>query len=308
MLLFIGSISVFSSNYLAAQDTINIYLAGHQNGLIKWESSNDGTIWSVLSGEVDTFITAVISQPTYYRAQIMEGTCDPFISEIIQVNPGFPFIPCPGLPIITDYDGNFYSTVLIGTQCWMRENLTTTHYADGTSLVDGTNAGDVSGDTITKYWFVHNNDMNFKYIYGLLYSWAAVMKGAASSNSSPSGVQGICPTGWHMPSKSEWEILDSYLGGNFAAGGKMKEAGTIYWLSPNQGATNSSGFTGLPGGNRLDAGTFSNFSVGGYWWSTTVPDYNITLAYDFYLFNTDQNLTSYGNNRPIGFSARCIKD
>ena len=144
----------------------------------------------------------------------------------------------------------------------MAENLKSTHYADGTPLVSGTGAGDITGDYTTKYYFFFNDDSaTYWDTYGALYTWAAVMNGEASSNNNPSGVQGVCPDGWHLPSDTAWKELEMYLGmsqaqadGTFIRGtdegGKMKETGTTHWNSPNTGATNSSGFTALPGGYR----------------------------------------------------------
>jgi uncharacterized protein (TIGR02145 family) len=118
-------------------------------------------------------------------------------------------------------DGQVYKWVKIGNQVWMAENL--------------------NYETPNSWWY-DNNSANGD-IYGRLYTWAAAMNGESSSNSVPSGVQGVCPDGWHLPSDAEWTVLTDYLGGESVAGGKMKEAGTVHWNSPNTGATNSSGFT-----------------------------------------------------------------
>ncbi|MCD4735599.1 MAG: hypothetical protein K8R53_06115, partial [Bacteroidales bacterium] len=110
--------------------------------------------------------------------------------------------PCE---IVTDYDGNAYKTTKIGDQIWMAENLNSTHYADGTPLVDGIGAGDISGDYTTKYYFYYNDDSaTYAGTYGALYTWAAVMNGASSSDNNPSGVQGVCPDDWHLPGDVEW--------------------------------------------------------------------------------------------------------
>ena len=108
--------------------------------------------------------------------------------------------PCPNATIVTDYDGNNYSTVLIGTQCWMAENLRTTHYANGViiPMVNST-----YGETTDPYCYEPNNNGSNVSTYGYLYNWHAVMHGESSSNANPSGVQGVCPTGWHVPSDAE---------------------------------------------------------------------------------------------------------
>ena len=107
--------------------------------------------------------------------------------------------PCPGAATVTDYDNNTYNTVQIGDQCWMKENLRTTHYADGTTVTSR---------------YAPNNDENNVATYGYLYNWYAVMHGAAASSANPSGVQGICPAGWHMPSCAEWTQLTTYVHDN----------------------------------------------------------------------------------------------
>ena len=110
---------------------------------------------------------------------------------------------------VTDYDGNIYQTVQIGNQVWMAENLKSIHYADGTPLVSGTGVGDITGNYTTKYYFYYVDDSaTYAGTYGALYTWAAVMNGAASSNNNPSGVQGVCPDGCHRPSEAEWKELE----------------------------------------------------------------------------------------------------
>ena len=179
---------------------------------------------------------------------------------------------------VTDFDGNVYNTIKIGKQVWMKENMKTTKYTDGNDLVDGTGAGNISGNYSTKYWFVYGNNLANKSTYGLLYTWAAVMNGAASSNANPSGVQGICPNGWHLPSDLEWKELELFLGMSpeeieqqtwrGSVDGKLKETGTLHWDSPNLGATNESGFTGLGGGYRYQNG-YNDINVYNSFWSST---------------------------------------
>jgi uncharacterized protein (TIGR02145 family) len=207
---------------------------------------------------------------------------------------------------VNDYDGNVYNVIQIGNQCWMKENLKTTHYSDGTALVDGTNAGSILYNYFTKYWFVYNNQIAYESTYGLLYTWAAVMNGAASSYASPSGVQGICPTGWHVPSSNELTSLTYYLGGNSVAGGKLKEAGISHWSSPNTGATNESGFTALPGGYRHYLGIFFDIGYSGHWWSATENNATNASFRDLSYDNTYISGSSWPKN--YGFSVRCLRD
>ncbi|MBR4535035.1 MAG: hypothetical protein IKO62_00075 [Bacteroidales bacterium] len=111
---------------------------------------------------------------------------------------------CPST--VTDYDGNIYYTVQIGSQCWMKQNLRTTHYANGASIALGS-----STSTTTAYRYYPNNNSSNVSTYGYLYNWPAVMHGASSSSSNPSGVQCICPNGWHVPSDAEWVQLTNYV-------------------------------------------------------------------------------------------------
>jgi uncharacterized protein (TIGR02145 family) len=148
---------------------------------------------------------------------------------------------------VTDYDGNTYHTIRIGNQVWMAENMKTTKYSNGTEIPLVNTSGAWATLTATdKAYCWYNDDLSDKETYGALYNWAAAMNGEASSDFNPSGVQGICSTGWHLPSSSEWSTLIAYLGGTSIAGGKLKETGTAHWSSPNTGANNESGFTALP--------------------------------------------------------------
>lgn len=204
-----------------------------------------------------------------------------------------------------DYDGNVYRTVQIGNQWWMAENLKVTQYANGTAIplvTDKTvwiNLGDNNTD---KAYCYYNNDPNSE--YGALYTWTAATNGI-SNYFNPSGVQGICPTGWHIPSYIEWDELIDFLGGFGVAGGKLKETSAIHWNSPNSG-TNESGFTALPSGGRHDRdGTFHSIGNAGTWWSSF--SYN-DKADTFEIYN-DSDIV---NNRNLwlssGFSVRCVRD
>jgi len=205
---------------------------------------------------------------------------------------------------ITDIDGNVYNTIDIGTQVWMKENLKTTHYADGTPLIDGTGVGSISNDYTTKYMFVYEDIESNAVTYGRLYTWAAVMNGANSSAAIPSGIQGVCPTGWHVPSISEWTQLIDYLGGESIAGGPLKEAGNSHWNYSNVGATNSSGFTGLPHGYRNSDGSFYGMGTyGAFLTSTSVNSYSsrcIMLRTE----NTEAYIGDY--NKDDAKAIRCV--
>ena len=189
-------------------------------------------------------------------------------------------------------DGKTYTTIQIGTQCWMKQNL------NMGNRIDGINEQSDNG-TIEKFCY-DNLESNCD-MYGGLYQWDEMMQ-----FSTIPGIQGICPTGWHLPTDAEWTTLTTYLGGESVAGGKMKESGTAHWNSPNTGATNSSGFTGLPGGYRITNGTFTNLGRTGDEWSSTedAP----THAWDWYLYYNDANVYHYYGNKSWGFSVRCLND
>jgi len=158
----------------------------------------------------------------------------------------------------TDYDQNNYATVKIGNQVWMAENLKSDHYTNG--------------NTINESYYYENNSSNGE-IYGKLYTWSATMNGTTGSNNNPSGVQGVCPTGWHVPSDSEWDILKEELGGWEVVNGKVKETGTEHWEAPNSDATNESGLTILPAGLRWgDDGSYQDLGERANFWSTTDSD------------------------------------
>ena len=203
---------------------------------------------------------------------------------------------------VTDVDGNTYKTIQIGTQIWFAENLKTTKYRNGVVIPNVTDNNEWANNTTGAYCSYNNNTAN-DCPYGKLYNWYAF------SNSN-----NLCPTGWHIPSDSEWNILltnldlnNNPLTGSTIAGGKMKNTGTRYWSSPNTGATNSSGWSGLPGGDRNNNGTFNNIQVNGSWWLSTNAFSNTNAIYGDLYFQTA--IFAKGNyNKAFGLSVRCIKD
>ncbi len=201
-------------------------------------------------------------------------------------------------PNISDVDGNTYKTVYIGTQQWMAENLKVSKYSDGTSIPNITDNTQWSNLT-TGAWTYYNNDVANNAKYGKLYNWYAV-------SPTTNGNKNVCPTSWHVPTDAEWTVLTDYLGGESVAGGKMKEVGTTSWKSPNKDATNTSLFTGLPGGFRSDDGNY--YYVGdGYWWSSTEFDMSI-VAWFRNLFGYDGRAVRGINDKRKGMSVRCLKD
>ena len=207
---------------------------------------------------------------------------------------------------VSDIDGNSYSTVGIGTQCWMQENLKVTKYPNGeaiTSVTNNTAWHNLDDNNTDEAYCYYNNNINLE--YGALYTYAAAI--ADNWTRDNANGQGICPDGWHLPTAAEWNTLSDYLGGSSVAGGKMKEAGISHWYSPNAGATNESGFTALPGGYRsYDNGTFGFAGHHGYWWSATEGS-----SYDAWyrrLYYNRATVYRYDDNKSYGFSVRCIRD
>jgi uncharacterized protein (TIGR02145 family) len=202
-------------------------------------------------------------------------------------------------PIIYDIDGNSYKTIYIGTQQWMAENLKTTRYNNGTTIPKITDNNQWSQLT-TGAWTYYNNDEFNNAKYGKLYNWYAV-------SPTTNGNKNVCPTGWHVPSDAEWTELIDFLGGKNVAGGKMKEVGTTSWSSPNSDATNTSLFTGLPGGYRYVDGKYSNIGYHGFWWSSTGYNTGSSARLRFLVYNSGDAVMS-GYYSVNGLSVRCIKD
>jgi uncharacterized protein (TIGR02145 family) len=205
-----------------------------------------------------------------------------------------PFRTVDSSGTVTDIDSNIYITVKIGDQWWMAENLRVTHYRNGNAIPNVTDSSDWSGLYAGAYCEYDNNPANAA-TYGRLYNWYSIYL---------SGI--IAPEGWHVPSDAEWRTLANYLGNDTTAGGKLKEAGTAHWSSPNTGATNETRFTALPAGVRLDYGSFLDIHSGTAFWSVTQnADHGA-----FYRSLNYNNAEFIRNFRPLrdGVSIRCVKD
>ncbi len=203
--------------------------------------------------------------------------------------------------ILIDIEGNEYQTVIIGEQVWMAENLRSTVYADSTGMIAG--SGNISGDYSTRYYFAYNDNSSLAETYGRLYTWAAVMKGEAAIDANPSGVQGVCPDGWHVPGDSEWKELESYLGMTFDL--------DIYgWRGTDQGTQlkegGSSGFEATMSGQRTYTGYYQDLDSFGKYWSTT--DDLGTNAYYRQLDAGDTRVRRSAADKCYSLSVRCVKD
>ena len=217
----------------------------------------------------------------------------------VTIKEGVPTVGVPGATI-KDIDGNTYKTVIIGTQTWMAENLKVGKYNDGTAIpnvTDKTQWQNTTSGAWDYFYYDFYVDPTNPEKFGKLYNGYVV-----------SSDKNVCPTGWHLPSTSEWKILTEYLGGNDLAGGKLKETGSVNWLF-NVGATNSALFNARPGGMRDNEGGCHFIHESGYWWSSTIDPQE---ANDFYYIQITSSDTYVLNNssypRSIGLSIRCVKN
>ena len=218
--------------------------------------------------------------------------------------------PCPGMPTITDIDGNIYNTVQIGNQCWMKENLKTTTYNNGTQIPNITN-GTNWGNLITGAYAWYNNESTWKDLYGAMYNWYAIVD-----------TNGLCPAGWHVPTNDEWIALTDFIGGidtpngnklkscrqvNSPQGGDCNTTEHPRWNESNQHGTDDYGFSGLPGGGRsYDEGEFLFIGKYVFWWSSTsyTPDFSWIRT----LSSEEGNMNESFSRLQAGLSVRCIKD
>jgi uncharacterized protein (TIGR02145 family) len=205
----------------------------------------------------------------------------------------------PVLPdtTVSDIDGNVYKAIVIANQVWMKENLKVKHYNNGDPInyVPGIGWGNMTTGAYSAFYSI----ANYEDTYGFLYNFYATIDN-----------RNLCPSGWHVPSNAEWNTVSDNLGGSDIAGGKMKETDTLHWKSPNTGATNSSGFTGLPGGYRYPSTTcfiYAGYLRQGTWWSSSAVDsinaYNRTLY-----FGSTTIITSNNTDKKCGTSVRCVHD
>ncbi len=218
---------------------------------------------------------------------------------------------CLGLATVTDYDLNVYNTVQIGNQCWMRENLRSTHYADGTAIAAGT-----TSSTTTAYYYPLQGD----FTYGYLYNWKAVMRNSSNSQSNPSGVQGVCPNGWHVPSDAEWGELQNYVSSqsHYLCNGDNNNvakalAAKTGWVSSTgtcavgnvQVNNNATGFSALPAGHNY-GGSYTNYGTAATFWSST--EAGSANTFDRSVDYSNAVFTRSNHPKGYGFSVRCLRD
>ena len=264
-----------------------------------WSTTSGPTIASSKTtdgtgtGSFTSEITGLTGGTTYYvRAYSTNSGGTAYGNEVSFATTPASF---PNCGTVTDIDGNVYKTVTIGTQCWMAENLKTTKYRNGDPIPNVTDNAAWGALYTGAYCWYNNDAATYRADYGALYNWFTV-----------DDSRNLCPTGWHVPTDTEWTTLTTYLGGESVAGGKLKETCFTHWTSPNTGATNSSGFTALPGGGQGVIGPSNDFGYTGWWWSST--GYSPATSWFRALRSSISDVyRNYGNNQD-GFSVRCVQD
>jgi uncharacterized protein (TIGR02145 family) len=250
-------------------------------------------------------LTGLTPSTTYYvRAYATNSVGTAYGNEVTFTTPAIPAFTC-GISTVTDVDGNSYNTVPIGNQCWTQSNLKVSKYKNGDSIPTGLSNSAWFSTTAGSYAIYSNNPVNDG-LYGKLYNHYAVMD-----------TRGLCPTGWHVSTDSEWNVLVKFLDPNAdtvcspcwqsTAGGALKSTATQPsqggWFS-SLGATNSSGFTAVPGGLRFNSGEFSFVVYSGFWWTSSQPG----LAMRRQLNENGAGINRTYDDRRAGFSVRCLKD
>ena len=238
------------------------------------------------SGSFISNMTGLITGTTYYVRAYASNAAGTSYGNEYSFTPG----------TFTDSEGNIYHYVVIGLQVWMVENLKVTKFRNGDPIANVTDASTWAASTTGAYCWYNNDAALNRDTYGALYNFYAV---ADSRN--------IAPTGWHIPTLDEWNALVNFVGGGYFAGGKLKETGTAHWRNPNEGTTNSWGFTALPGGLRNDDdGTFNALGEFGYWWNNTTSGFY--SAENQYIGYRSANCNNWDKHKQYGYSVRCIRD
>ena len=284
-----------------------------------WDTAHNPTIASshtidyVGIGAFTSIVEKLSESDTLYiRAYATNEAGTSYGNEIIVLFS--PVSSCEGISVVIDYDFNFYHTIEIGNQCWLKENMRCTHYADGTEISQGS-----STSSDEAFWYYPGNSQANKATYGLLYNWSAVMNRSPSSLSNPSGVSGVCPMGWHVPSDAEWTQLENYVSSQnqYQCGGTSSYiakalAAKTGWATDSTpcavGNTpsnnNSVGFCAIPAsyfyGGYVPIGMYAIF------WSSTEVDLTTAWGRCFYPYYA--YVVHYFDNKYDAFSVRCVKD
>jgi uncharacterized protein (TIGR02145 family) len=244
------------------------------------------------TGTFESLLLDLSADSVYYaRAYAVNNAGIAYGNEVEFQVTADPYLPGDG---VTDIDGNFYQTIHASSgQEWMIENLNVCRYANGDSIlhIEAALPWSISDSGA---WSAYNNNMNNTNVFGKLYNGWAV-----------EDPRNVCPDGWHVPTAPEWDELHAVNGGYSFGGGNLKKTGIDLWLAPNTGATNSSGFTALPGGRRLGGGDFQESFGSGYWWTRTG---NSSTLVNRHLFYSSNGVWIDDVSKQEGHSIRCVKD
>jgi uncharacterized protein (TIGR02145 family) len=292
-----GNLFFLTAQWNGMSRSIKILTTGRHVGqgcMLDYTSGSTGGSVLKASSQAGNFITrksGILDDPETDKTYIFQ-----FASNI----------PCPEKTSVS-YDGKVYSTLQILSQCWLKENLNVGTMISGT--IEQSNNG-----TMEKYCY-EDIESNCD-TYGGLYQWNETMM-----YSTGQFAKGICPPGWHLPMDEEWKVLEGAVDGQYGfgdlewdgegyrgynVGSSLKEAGTTHWNPPNYGSTNSSGFTGLPGGNRdYSTGTFANMGAGGSFWSSS-EDGTGNAWYRALNYASPHAYRKYVD-KAAGYSVRCLR-
>ena len=288
-----------------------------QHGFCWSESGNpviDGPLIQLGSGESKGSFSSTVSNlsasTTYYvKAYAIANSVPEYGNEKS-------FTTSPLLSdTVTDIEGNIYKTVKIGDQTWMAENLKVTRYPDGTPIPFIEDSAIWFHLSLYDQAYCWYDNMITNGYYGALYTWSAAMNGTEGSDANPSGIQGVCPDVWHIPSDSEWKQFEMFLGMSQEEadgtdwrgtdeGGRMKHEGTIFWEDPNTGATNESGFSALPGGWRHGGAFFVGLGTNARFWTSSKMSYAWIRGLDYNSSQVYRDFTGFYR----GHSVRCVQD
>jgi uncharacterized protein (TIGR02145 family) len=266
--------------------------------------SNAKTADNLKMGGFNSYLKGLSSNTTYYIRAFASNNAGTAYGNQLSFKTGLSFSSINfnndlTYGTVTDIDGNIYKTIAIGTQTWMAENLKTTKLNDGTSIQYVTEDSEWATLSTPAYcWYA--NETDYTKGYGALYNWYTVKTGK------------ICPAGWHVPYNDEWNVLMLFLGGDMAANPKTRETGTTHWQSKNADATNSTGFTALPSGERSKEGQFDGFGYKIVLWTSLeiAPSGAVEILWGYMTdgtFNTTMTGGGLGSYKE-GLSIRCVKN
>jgi uncharacterized protein (TIGR02145 family) len=287
----LGLIDAPVANSAISSQTVIVWKCNSVNQATgyKWNTENNYNNATDLGTDTLHIETNLTCNTTYTRYFWAYKSCTHSLVATTTQTTTICLTPCPSTPVV-QYGGQYYDPVLIGTQCWFAQNMNI-----GIRIVN--NQAQSNNSMIEKYCYdddEHNCD-----IYGGLYLWDETMQYETAE-----GAQGICPSGWHVPTQSEYTTLWNFLGAT-NRGGKMKEVGTEHWWSPNTGASNSSGFTALPGGRTSGLNYF--ISLHEFAFLLTSSQQSGMPMFMKLMYDSGEFQGGYSSNA-IGYSVRCLKN